>query len=245
MAIKKSYLGWIMGGILVAILFATLPFYYVIQDKVRIDEDTRIQMREKYAMFKVYAKDNLTFSNTFIFQDDIDKIIKRYNNASLLEQQAIRQEPLTRKLMEKGIITPNNEANSNMPNKTENTDFKRITTINKLNFLRDLEGKYPYEIKLFDNSIFYQRLEKLLGNDNCEFLISNFDVQSPITIKNDVFVAEACQAHNCGDTDFIVVYDFSNDTMYAGIREEGKIRTYSEKGENPTILKKYATMGVW
>lgn len=59
----------------------------------------------------VFPKDNLSFSNTYISQDDIDKLIERYNDASFFEKQAINQEPFVRKLMEKGIIveTANNK----------------------------------------------------------------------------------------------------------------------------------------
>jgi hypothetical protein len=52
----------------------------------------------------IFPKDNLSFSNTFVTQDDINDLLRRYNNAIFFEQQTIRQEPLMRKLMEKGII---------------------------------------------------------------------------------------------------------------------------------------------
>jgi len=81
---ENSYSGWIITS--VVILGATLPFHYVPE-----------QMR-------IFPKDNLTFSNTFIFQHDINKVIDRYNSARPIERQAINQEPLVRKLREKGII---------------------------------------------------------------------------------------------------------------------------------------------
>lgn len=54
--------------------------------------------------FKIFPKDNLTFSHTLITQKDIDDVIERYNSASLLDKVSIRNEPFVRKLMEKGII---------------------------------------------------------------------------------------------------------------------------------------------
>ena len=54
--------------------------------------------------YKTNKKGHFTFSNTLIFQDDIDKIIKRYNSANFIERQVIRQEPLFKKLIEKKII---------------------------------------------------------------------------------------------------------------------------------------------
>ena len=70
----------------VIILGATLPFHYIPEHSM------------------IFPKDNLTFSNTYTSQEDIDKLIDRYNNASIFEKQAINQEPFMRKLMEKGII---------------------------------------------------------------------------------------------------------------------------------------------
>ena len=73
---------------------AGLPFHYALE----------------YGM--VFPKEHLSFSNTFVTSKDVDKLIKRYNNASLFEQHAIRQEPLARKLFEKGIIIDLDEQNN-------------------------------------------------------------------------------------------------------------------------------------
>lgn len=81
---KPSYKGLIV--VAVFLIGATLPFHYILERGM------------------VFPKDHLTFSNTFITQRDIDNLIDRYNNASFFEKQAIRQEPLVRKLMEKGLI---------------------------------------------------------------------------------------------------------------------------------------------
>jgi hypothetical protein len=83
----KLFLGFITFVIIV--LLATLPFHYVSYS----------------GNFRVFPKDNLTFSNTIILQEDIDNITKRYYDASTgFEQLAIRQEPLFRKLVDHGII---------------------------------------------------------------------------------------------------------------------------------------------
>ena len=70
----------------VAIIFIVLSFH----------------IAPEYGM--IFPKDHLTFSNTFITSSDIDDIIRRYNNASIFKRHAIEQEPLMRKLIEKGII---------------------------------------------------------------------------------------------------------------------------------------------
>ena len=82
---KNKSRKWII--ILIIILGLTLPFHYV----------------PNHLM--VFPKDNLTFSNTIITQKDIDKLLKRYNDCeTIFQQQSIRNEPLFRKLSEKGII---------------------------------------------------------------------------------------------------------------------------------------------
>jgi hypothetical protein len=178
----------------------------------------------------MFPKENLTFSNTFIFEENINKIINRYNNASLLEKQAIKQEPLYRKLMEKGIIVE----------EKSKQDFNDIPRVTELDFLKEYKDKYPSEVKLLENTIFLNRLKRLLG-DRCEFVIKNFEVETPIEIIYGHFVVEACQAHNCGPmgTGFIIVYDFSNDVMSAGVREEGELKTYSENDETPLRINEW------
>jgi hypothetical protein len=100
---KKSYTGLIITSIVVIIIFATLPFHYIIFDKV----DGKLTTGITYSTGKtlrIYPKLNLTFKDTFVFQEDIDMLVKRFNEASITEQQAIRIEPLCSILIEKGII---------------------------------------------------------------------------------------------------------------------------------------------
>lgn len=85
---KKSYTGWIV--VIIIILGLALPFHYVFYKN---DYD-----------FTMFPKNEMTFSNTFLTDEDIDGLIKRYNDASFFEKQAINSEPLMRKLREKGII---------------------------------------------------------------------------------------------------------------------------------------------
>lgn len=84
---KKKMNPYIKWGVVVFIFLGlSLPFHYV---------------PEKGMMF---PKEHLTFSNTIITSSDINELIERYNNASFIEKRAIREEPLVRKLMEKGLI---------------------------------------------------------------------------------------------------------------------------------------------
>jgi len=110
--------------------------------------------------------------------------------------------------------------------KVENAD------LNNMEFLKNFDGKYPYEVNLLKNPVFVKRLKKLIGENRYNFLIKTWAVETPIEFANNIFVASACKAHDCPTTNFIIVYDFSNNIMYAGIKEYNNIKTYSEDGSS-------------
>lgn len=88
---------WVVSIIFIIIIL-TLPFHYLPDHLL------------------VFPKENMTFSNTFIFKSDVDRIIERYNKASFFERNAMNNEPIVRKLKEKGIIIDKNSANSDEDN---------------------------------------------------------------------------------------------------------------------------------
>lgn len=112
-----------------------------------------------------------------------------------------------------------------------------ITTTSEANLdiLKTYNGKYPYKVKLFENKAFAERLEKLVGK-RYSFLKSVWAVETPMEVSEKQFVASACEAHNCGATNFIVVIDFEKNVMFAGIREEDNVETYSEDGTYPQVM---------
>ena len=59
----------------------------------------------------IFPKESPSFSNTFFFQSDIDKLIERYNNAGLLERIQISQDPFFKKLVKKRLIVRSNNVN--------------------------------------------------------------------------------------------------------------------------------------
>jgi hypothetical protein len=83
----KKHINYIIYFVILSIfLLITLPFHYIPEQLM------------------VFPKDHWTFSHTIIFQSDINSIIERYKKASFFEKISIREEPLTKKLMEKGLI---------------------------------------------------------------------------------------------------------------------------------------------
>ena len=83
---KNAYAGWIITIIIALVI--TLPFHYVFYT----------------GDFMVFPKNQITFSNTILTDEDINELVKRYNNSSIYEKQAMDTEPLIRKLREKGIL---------------------------------------------------------------------------------------------------------------------------------------------
>jgi len=82
---KNSYIKLAVAVIVVVAL--TLPFHYIIAPS-----------------FTVFPKDNLTFTNTFIFPSDINRMVEQYNHRGLTDVVLSKEDPLTKKLIEKGII---------------------------------------------------------------------------------------------------------------------------------------------
>lgn len=113
---------------------------------------------------------------------------------------------------------------------TATAQSSKSTPSSSLSFLKSYKGKSPQEVGLFKQKAFTSRLRQLLGLANYAFLEKNWHVQMPMEYAGNLFVAEACQRHSCGFTDFMVVYDFAADRLYAGIRKDRVPKTYAEKG---------------
>jgi hypothetical protein len=137
---------------------------------------------------------------------------------------------------ENELLKREQELNKSKEIEESNISKDKYSSINKLDFLKKLDGKYPYEVKLLDNSVFMKRLKNLLGNERYAFLKDNWATEMPIQFSDNIFVAEGCQAHNCGATKFIIVYNFNNNVIYAGIREEEYAKTFSEDGSFSTKI---------
>ena len=109
-----------------------------------------------------------------------------------------------------------------------------------LAYLKNYNKKYPYEVKLFSKPQFVNRVKALTGM-RYPLLKKYWNVESPIEIVADNFIAYGCQAHNCDVTNFMIIYDFKNDKIFVGIREEEAVKTYSENGTSiPSRLMQWA-----
>jgi|SRR5690554_1652445 len=112
---------------------------------------------------------------------------------------------------------------------------KPMLDVVKLNFLKKLNGKYPSEVEIFENKNFKDRLKSVLGSKYI-YLIETWGPETPIEINENFFISEACQKHNCYNTNFIIIYNYEKDIIEIGIREDMKISVYSDGVKKSNIL---------
>ena len=60
---------------------------------------------------------------------------------------------------ENELLKREQELNKTKEIEESNISKDKYSSINKLDFLKKLDGKYPYEVKLLDNSVFMKRLK--------------------------------------------------------------------------------------
>ncbi|MFZ4799139.1 MAG: DUF4352 domain-containing protein [Bacteroidia bacterium] len=118
--VKSKFKSTIIYGItLLCVILILLSFHFVFAEK-----------------YSIIPKEHFTFSNTFIFESDIDNIIKRYNEESFIGKAMIASEPLSKKLMEKGIIyTDKNEPEvSNLNSQPAKTNIRYFKIGDEIKF---------------------------------------------------------------------------------------------------------------
>lgn len=98
------------------------------------------------------------------------------------------------------------------------------------NILTRNVGKYPTDIKLFEDKDLTDRLKKLMGADYDE-MVKNFNVVSPVKAENEVYRANGCMQHNCPGYYAFIYFDAKNDNLNVLIDRDGKVKEYAEKGK--------------
>lgn len=93
-------------------------------------------------------------------------------------------------------------------------------------------GKYPYEVKLLERPAVSARLIKLIGERRYRFMVTNFQVETPIEFSNWNYYTTGCQAHNCGTTDFTISYNPKENNLCVKYRENGYEQIFKEKKGN-------------
>lgn len=89
-------------------------------------------------------------------------------------------------------------------------------------------GKYPHEIKLFEDKSITDRLKKLVGAQYND-MIKYFNVESPITSENGIYKLTGCKQHDCPGYSTDIYYDAKDDNLNVMIDQNGKLTDFSEK----------------
>lgn len=91
-------------------------------------------------------------------------------------------------------------------------------------------GKYPHDIKFFEDKSITERLKKLVGAQYNE-MVKNFNVESPVASENGIYKLTGCKQHDCPGYATNIFYDAKNDNLNVSIDKNGKIADFAEKGK--------------
>lgn len=129
---------------------------------------------------------------------------------------------------------PNTNANANSAANTgasnAATSNTSTGTTSSLKSLNASVGKTASDIKLWENKDVNPRLEKLLGPDYAN-MKKFWNTESPISAEGDVLMMSGCEQHNCGDNQYVMFIDTSNDNINVVHIKNGKTKDYKEKGD--------------
>jgi len=96
------------------------------------------------------------------------------------------------------------------------------------NIITNNIGKYPHDIKLFENKDFTERVKKITGAQYDE-IFNNFNVESQIVSENGIYKVTGCKQHDCPGYSTSIFYDSKNDNLNVAVDKNGKITDFTEK----------------
>ena len=96
------------------------------------------------------------------------------------------------------------------------------------NIITNNIGKYPHDIKLFENKDFADRVKKITGAQYDE-IFKNFNVESQIVSENGIYKVTGCKQHDCPGYSTSIFYDSKNDNLNVAIDKNGKVTDFTEK----------------
>ncbi len=113
--------------------------------------------------------------------------------------------------------------------KNELKDVKVVAkTLPELFSINDYIGKYPTQIKLFQNEILANRLKNINRLDY-NALITNWNTETPITILDQIIHSSGCKEGNCPSNGYELFIDLKNDNINIYHFRGNTLRVYTEK----------------
>jgi hypothetical protein len=104
-----------------------------------------------------------------------------------------------------------------------------VTEETKVFSLKDYVGKSARQEKLFETEPLSGRLKVLQGLDY-EIFIALWNVETPITIENNVVHMSGCKQHACPESAYDFFMDLDNDNINIYHFRSNTLRIYAEKG---------------
>jgi hypothetical protein len=95
--------------------------------------------------------------------------------------------------------------------------------------LKDYVGKSARQEKLFETEPLAGRLKELKGLDY-EIFLALWNVETPISIENNVVHMSGCKQHACPESAYDFFMDLDNDNINIHHFRGNTLRIYSEKG---------------
>ncbi|RLJ23237.1 hypothetical protein CLU97_4471 [Chryseobacterium sp. 7] len=108
------------------------------------------------------------------------------------------------------------------------TDSAAIPSASAFYIITKNVGKYPHDIKFFEDKRITERLKKLTGSQYDE-MVKNFDVESPISSENGIYKLTGCKQHDCPGFATSIYYDVKNDKVSVSIDKNGKVTNFDER----------------
>jgi hypothetical protein len=114
--------------------------------------------------------------------------------------------------------------------KTDSASATPSTSAGGIDVITKNDGKYPHDVKLFEDKGLTDRLKKAVGKDYDE-MVKNFSVESPIVSENGIYKLHGCKQHDCPGYATSIYYDSKNDNLNVSIDKNGKLTDFAEKGK--------------
>ncbi|MGU3373560.1 hypothetical protein [Chryseobacterium sp. M5A1_1a] len=137
-------------------------------------------------------------------------------------ETSVTTDSLATGMSKDSTTTPKTDSATASPSSATETGAGNIITKN--------EGKYPHDIKLFEDKSITDRLKKLVGTQYAD-MEKFFNVESPIVSENGIYKIMGCKQHDCPGYATYIYYDSKNDNFNVSIDKNGKFTDFAEKGK--------------
>lgn len=91
-------------------------------------------------------------------------------------------------------------------------------------------GKYAADIGLLQQKPLKDRMKKLLGKEENDF-VQRYKVTPPIEVESGILFNEGCKPHNCTVEEAALAVDMNADLLYVGIARNKTVTLFAEKGD--------------